>query len=190
MIRWYYLGTDISEAILVEYRKFWGSKESKIIVGVLGAVLLLIIFGAIYIANSESSTSNISASGPPPVDQTAAIGDEIIVGNFKATIKSFTVSEENSSGNRTAKLEVTARNTANKADSFTSGQFKLRDNGGREYESSIGGFGSTSINPGITEEGTVSFEIPGDAEITTALIRADMFDMGGAEYVRVNLTQK
>ncbi|WP_339273689.1 DUF4352 domain-containing protein [Paenibacillus sp. FSL W8-0426] len=148
---------------------------------------VVVVIGAITLTLSNPLSSRVTES--VPVTATPGLNSEIEVGTFAVTVHSVDESEASSNGVKTVTLDMSARNDADKAGSFTSDQVKLRDSAGREYEPKLGGLGNMTINPGITEKGTVSFEVSESAEITEALIRADMFDMGGADYVRVDLTK-
>jgi hypothetical protein len=170
------------ESDKIEYRSFRGSGVSWLLTSVGVIIIGLIVW------------ANVAPSDPVPVDAAPiernmpSLDDAIDVGSFYAYIHG--VDEElDTDGNKTVTLDVSARNASKSSDSFLADQIVLRDVLGREYQAEISGFGGITINPGITEKGKIKYKVPADAEIVSAMIRAEMFDFGGADYVRVDLTK-
>jgi hypothetical protein len=99
------------------------------------------------------------------------------------------VSEKAASDTKTVALDVSAYNATKSADQFYGDQVVLRDVDGREYKAETGGFGRATVNPGITEKGTLTYKVPANADIASAMVRAEMIDKGGANYTRIDLTK-
>lgn len=163
----------------MEYRRF---RDSKIIwVGLVGLVALI----GIIVYTLSSNGRSVSVSGP--AEATPGINTSVNIGSFDVTVTA--VSEKTASDTKTVSLDVSAYNSTKSADQFYGDQVVLRDTSGREYKAEAGGFARATVNPGITEKGTLTYKVPANAEITSAMIRAEMIDTGGAKYTRVDLTQ-
>jgi len=150
-------------------------------VGLVGLVALI----GVIVCTLSSNGKAVSVSGPAEV--TPGINTSVNVGSFDVTVTA--ISEMTGSDTKTVSLDVSAKNSAKSAGQFYGDQVVLRDNAGREYKAETGGFGSATINPGITEKGTLKYKVPSDSEITYAMIRAEMIDTGGAKYTRIDLTK-
>jgi hypothetical protein len=163
----------------MEYRRL---RDSKIVwVGLVGLVALI----GIIVYTLSSNGKSVGVSGPAEV--TPGVNTSVNVGSFDVTVTA--VSEKTAADMKTVSLDVSAYNRAKSADQFYGDQVVLRDKSGSEYKAETGGFGRATINPGITEKGTLTYKVPANAEITSAMIRAEMIDTGGAKYTRIDLTK-
>lgn len=163
----------------MEYRRL---RDSRIVwVALAGVVALIVVI--VFTLTSNKSTVSVIAPG----EVTPGINTAVNIGAFDVSVTG--VSEKSGADTKTVSLEVSAYNATKSADSFYGDQVVLRDNSGREYKAETGGFGRASINPGITEKGTLTYKVPADAEITYAMVRAEMIDAGGAKYTRIDLTK-
>lgn len=161
-------------------------KWEPVIVGVGLFIVVYIILSSLTGGGGGAKSSESRRSAPASV--IAQVGDATRIGNFAVTIVGSD-SKENESGNKEVTLSVSVKNNGSSAEGISSTMFKLRDSVGRTYNSDIVASDITelSLNPGLTKTGVVVFEVPADASGFSALIRGDMFDIGDAEYVIVNL---
>lgn len=142
-------------------------------------VVLLIIAVFFIITNIIDS---ISASQASAVTH-HAVGDAVLTGPLEVMITNVTT-RMNTNGNKTISINVTIKNNGKRAESITSSAFYLVDSVDRTFESDTFSSDLTvlALNPGLTEEGSVSFEVPADASEFAVAVR-----MGTDDYVYFDL---
>ncbi|WP_408895334.1 DUF4352 domain-containing protein [Paenibacillus taichungensis] len=149
-----------------------------------------VVFIGLIVWLTVSRVGLISTGSTDAVEQSKPeIGEAVKVGSFYIYINDVSETTDESDGMKVVTIGVTAINKAKEADAFLGSQILLLDTQGNVYNPEISLFGGVTINPGITEKGTVDYHVPASVKITTAMVRAELVDMGGADYVRVNLTK-
>lgn len=175
---------ETKEVEKVQDKKFKGSGASwtLLVIGVvfIGIIVWLKIDPVGPISSGATSAAKQSAPG---------IGDAVTVGSFYVYINDVSETTDKSDETKVVTIDVAATNKAKEAGAFLGNQILLLDTQGNVYKPEVSLFGGVTINPGITEKGTVDFRVPASVKITTAMVRAEMVDMGGADYVRVDLTK-
>ncbi|NIL74919.1 DUF4352 domain-containing protein [Rhodococcus sp. B10] len=138
-----------------------------------------------------------AAPAPAPTKSAPGIGEEVRDGKFGFTVTGVesgiaTVGDnpylQKDAMGQFVLVHVTVTNTSDKAQSYFGSNQKLFDAQGREFENdtmaainfesetAIGG----DINPGLSQDVTIVFDIPVDAVPTTLEVHDSMFS-GGAE---------
>ncbi|MFB6471252.1 DUF4352 domain-containing protein [Paenibacillus glucanolyticus] len=155
--------------------------------GIGGCILI-----AVAIAFAFSFLFNLPTSSEDKQEASAiasySVGDPIVFSNITYLVESTKVNELKDGASELV-INFKVENIGSSPVIITDGMFILIDDKNRQYETEL--FNSDfpgSINPGLTKEGHVSFEIPiGTSSNYQLAIREDMFDFGGANYKYVEI---
>ncbi|MCM3784300.1 DUF4352 domain-containing protein [Neobacillus mesonae] len=153
-------------------------KKLYIIVAVVLAIVVLI---AVRLAADNSSPTMTSSNAPPPV-QKYTLGDTVTVGEYTFTFSDFKVTE--GSDSKIVAINGSVSNeTRNPITVYTS-LIELTD-GLNTFTDASNTIISGGLNPGLTQSGTVTFEIPKTSDNLRIVVRDNPF--GGGESARIYL---
>ena len=117
-----------------------------------------------------------------------AVGDDLIDGPFV-----FTITDVERDG-QTVTLYTRVKNTGKQAETLYRGSIRLRDASGNLYEHDSDSVAKADLNPGLTTEGKITFQVPEDADGLEAAINSDVIQVkvdksfgNKAKYKTINL---
>ncbi|MFH1142002.1 MAG: DUF4352 domain-containing protein [Chloroflexota bacterium] len=151
-------------------------------IGCGGLILLLVLVGIF-----AGSSTQIDKATPTPVP---GIGSAVIAANWEVSV-SKSPSRVSSLSNRFSStstdgqfvlVPIHIRNVGKDSSTFSDSQLKIKDSQGREYDAAPysvqslvdGGLFLEQINPGLSHETTVVFELPKDATGLVLLVQGRM----------------
>lgn len=166
------------------------------VVGLVCAILMALVLVKVYISDREVSPVNEPLKEYSP--EIVGVGMPITFGGVTYVVKSVAndSSEKNpSSTSKYVAVTLEATNNTSSPVKVDDQMFSLLDNDKKVYKSDpYHKLSKTDhfmmvneINPGISKEGTVFFEVPSAINDFVFAIRDDVLDYSGAKYVFVDL---
>lgn len=154
----------------------------------IGYIVLVIAASAtvffVFFADSVLEKSKMEALA----SKRFSIGETVEFGKLSFTVTDVK-EEPRKNGAKAVTVSVTVKNNNKEAASVYDSMFVLQDGSDNKYENSSSNINTSSLNPGLTASGDITFEVPESAANFTLACRTDMFDFGGADYVHFDLDE-